>query len=153
MAIRYSLDTSALLDGRVRMYPPDVFPKLWQNFERLVHDGGIKASEMVRYELEKKDDETLAWVKELNLFVDTDEEIQQIITEILAAHPKLVQEGGQRSLGDPWVIVLAKQHNCVVVTSENGGTDDRPKIPSVCRAMGIECISILELIRRERWSF
>lgn len=153
MTIRYSLDTSALLDGRARYYPPDVFPKLWQNFEQLVRDGGIKASEMVRYELEKKDDETFGWVKELDLFVDTDEEIQQIVTDILRDHKRLVQEGGQRSLGDPWVIALAKQKNCVVVTGENGGSDDRPKIPSVCRALNIDCISILELIRRERWTF
>lgn len=151
--MRYSLDTSAILDGRIRHYPPDIFPKLWTNFEELVQSDGVKASEMIKRELEKKDDDVLKWVKDLNLFIPVDEEIQVIITEILRDHPRLVAEGGQRSLADPFVIALAKQNNCVVVTGEQGGSDDKPKIPSVCRAMGIECISILEMIRRERWSF
>ena len=151
--MRYSLDTSAILDGRKRHYPPDVFPALWENFERLIGDGSIKATEMVRHELEKKDDEVLKWCKELDVFLDVDEEIQTVVSEILGAHPKLVSEGGQRSFADPFVIALARQHKCVVVTGESGGTEDKPRIPFVCRALGVDCINMLELIRRERWTF
>lgn len=151
--MRYSLDTSAILDGRKRHYPPDIFPALWVNFERLIGDGSIKATEMVRHELERKDDEVLKWCKELEVFIDVDETIQTVVSEILAAHPKLVSEGGQRSFADPFVIALAKPHRCVVVTGESGGTEDRPRIPFVCRAVGVECINMLELIRRERWAF
>lgn len=151
--MRYSLDTSAILDGRKRYYPPDVFPALWENFERLISDGSIKATDLVRHELEKKDDDVFKWCKELDVFIDVDEDIQQIVTDILNRHPKLVSEGGQRSYADPFVIALATQHNCVVVTGENGGTESSPKIPFVCRARGIECINMLELIRRERWTF
>jgi predicted DNA-binding protein (UPF0278 family) len=151
--MRYSLDTSALLDGRTRYYPPDVFPDLWDKFENLVSDGGIKATQLVRHELEKKDDDVLEWVKNLDLFIDVDNEIQQIVKDILSQYPKLVAEGGQRSFGDPFVIALAKQHGCAVVTSEKGGSENSPKIPYVCQSIGIECITMLDLIRREKWKF
>jgi len=151
--MRYSLDTSAILDGRIRYYPVDVFPALWGNFEGLVHSGGIKATEIVRHELERLDDEVLKWTRGLSLFVDVDEEIQMIVSDILKSHDRLVAEGGQRSRADPFVIALAKQNKCAVVTAENGGTQQKPKIPFVCKSLGIECITILDLIRRERWTF
>jgi len=151
--MRYSLDTSALLEGRVRYYPPDVFPALWDKFEILVGNGHIKATELVREELNKKDDEVLKWVKALDLFIEVDNEIQAIVKDIMKQYPKLVAEGGQRSYGDPFVIALAKQHGCAIVTAESGGSEKNPKIPYVCRDMGIECITILELIRREQWKF
>lgn len=151
--MRYSLDTSALLDGRIRYYPPDIFPALWGNFENLVNNGDIKATQLVRHELEKKADDVLEWVKNLDLFIDVDNEIQQIVKDILSQYPKLVAEGGQRSFGDPFVIALAKQRDCAVVTAEQGGSENNPKIPYVCKRIGIECITILELIRREKWKF
>jgi hypothetical protein len=56
--MKYSIDTSAILDGYNRLYPPDVFPKLWTNIENLIKNGDIKATEMVLHELDRKDDET-----------------------------------------------------------------------------------------------
>lgn len=151
--MRYSLDTSAILDGRTRYYPVDVFPALWDNFEQLVDDGGIKATAMVRSELEKKDDDVTKWIKNLDLFIEIDEEIQRVVKDIMSRYPKLVAEGGQRSFGDPFVIALAKQHGCSVITAESMGTEKSPRIPFVCKSMDIECITILELIRREKWKF
>lgn len=52
----YSIDTSAILDGHNRYYPPDVFPKLWCNLEAIIRDGKLKAIELVRREIERKDD-------------------------------------------------------------------------------------------------
>lgn len=151
--MRYSLDTSALLDGRIRYYPADIFPALWDKFEALVTHGAIKATEIVRHELERKADDVLEWVKKLDLFIDVDDKIQTIVTDIMHAHPKLVAEGGQRSFGDPFVIALAKQHDCTVVTAEQGGSEKSPKIPYICKCIGVECITILDLIRREQWKF
>src|SRR3972149_394297 len=106
----YSIDTSALLDAWVRWYPPDLFPKLWQNIEALVIEQRLLATEEVLIELEKKD--------------------------------------------DAFVIALAKHKNCLVITGEkNFGTDNRPRIPIVCREFGVKPISIIELIRAEGWKF
>ncbi len=59
--MKYSIDTSAILDGWNRYYPPDVFPGLWRRLEGLIGDGHLKATEEVRMELERKDDEAFSW--------------------------------------------------------------------------------------------
>jgi hypothetical protein len=59
--LKYSVDTSALLDGWVRYYPPDIFTNLWKGLEALVHDGELQASEEVREELNRKDDDVAEW--------------------------------------------------------------------------------------------
>ncbi len=52
----YSIDTSAILDGYKRYYPPEVFPKLWDNLESIIRAGKLKAIELVCREIERKDD-------------------------------------------------------------------------------------------------
>lgn len=42
--MRYSIDTSAILDGWRRHYPPDVFPGLWTRMEGLIVAGHLRAS-------------------------------------------------------------------------------------------------------------
>ena len=53
----YSIDTSALVDGRRRYYPPTVFPGLWENIEELIDAGGLFAPEEVLGDLQRQDDE------------------------------------------------------------------------------------------------
>jgi hypothetical protein len=45
--VKYSIDTSAILDGSVRYYPPEVFPALWARIERLIEAGALRATEEV----------------------------------------------------------------------------------------------------------
>ncbi len=52
--MKYSIDTCALLDGWQRYYPKDVFPGLWKNLAGLIRNGGLHASEEVKFELAKK---------------------------------------------------------------------------------------------------
>jgi hypothetical protein len=59
---------------------------------------------------------------------------------------------------DAYVIALAKMRNGIVVTQETPAAEKRnPRrthfIPDVCREMGIHCISLLGLMRREAWRF
>jgi len=55
---------------------------------------------------------------------------------------------------DPFVIALAKVEDLIVVTGERATNNlAKPKIPDVCNDMGIECINILDLMRREGWQF
>ena len=49
----YSIDTSAILDGHNRYYPPDVFPKLWENLQVLINNGKLRAVGLVLKELER----------------------------------------------------------------------------------------------------
>lgn len=151
----YCFDTSALLDAWNRNYPPDVFPQLWRAIEESIASGVVIAPEEVRVEFAKKDDALLKWAKkQRGLFCDLDSEQQVSAGEILAQFPKLIDTRRGRSGADPFVIALARVRHAVVVTGENDdGTVERPKIPTVCSALGIRSIKVLEFIREKRWVF
>jgi hypothetical protein len=57
----YCIDTCALIDLWRRHYPPDVFPGLWEDIERLVNQGRLIAPREVLEELRGVDDEILEW--------------------------------------------------------------------------------------------
>lgn len=153
--MKYSLDTSGILDGW-RHYPPDIFPPVWERFDALITSGAARASDEVLRELKKKEgDETYTWcAARPALFLPLDGKIQKAVTEILAAHPRLVESGGKRSAADPFVIAVARVHKCAVVTGESAsGKINKPRIPDVCEALGIEVLSLLGVFRREGWTF
>jgi len=82
--LKYSIDTSAILDAWVRGFPPEVMPGLWKQLEELIDNGQLIATEEVLYELKKKEDEVYKWAKSHEtMFVPTDEQIQIAVTEIL----------------------------------------------------------------------
>lgn len=117
--------------------------------------GELRASEEVRHELDKKDDDVRAWADGLEgFYMPIDDATQDAVSAILADHPRLIDTRRGRSGADPFVIALARVHGCAVVTGERpSGSLRRPKIPDVCRAVGVECLSVLELIRKEGWVF
>jgi predicted nucleic acid-binding protein len=154
--MEYSLDTSAIIDAWVRNYPIQQFPRLWKNLEALIHKQELCSTEEVLHELEKHDDEVYKWAKsQQKLFVPIDEEIQQMVADILKRHPLLVNSNKSRSGADPFVIALAQVNNCKVVTSERKSPNPtkKPHIPDVCDARQILCISLLDLIKEQRWVF
>ena len=154
--MRYSIDTSALLDGWRRHYPPDTFPGLWEKIDGLIDAGDLRATEEVLHELEKKDDDVYAWAKDRAdaLFVPIDSEIQPAVTAILQDFEKLVDTRNNRSAADPFVIALGQINHCTVVTGERATNSlNRPAIPDVCNKLKIPCMSLLQMIRAEGWKF
>jgi len=152
----YSLDTSGLLDGWVRYYPPDTFPRLWENVESLIEDGHLRATEEVFAELSKQgDDEVVKWCKaQTKLFLPFDKAIQIKVAEILSTHPNLVDTGKGRSGADPFVIALAEINSCTVVTGETAsGKPQKPRIPDVCRDRSVKCCSFLAMIQNQNWKY
>ena len=153
--MKYSIDTSAILEGWHRRYPPDVFPALWKNLDELIGDGSLRATEEVLHELKRKDDGVFEWARDRPaLFVPIDHDIQVEVQEILVTHEKLLDTRSGRSSADPFVIALAKMNACTVVSDEKPTrSPKRPNIPDVCRAMGLHCIDLLDMIREEEWVF
>jgi hypothetical protein len=154
--VKYSLDTSALIEGWVRTYPINNFPGVWEKLSELIEHGEAKATDEVLRELERQDDDLTAWCRQQrNLFVDIDNAIQLVVTEILGDYPRIIESGGRRSGADPFVIALAKINNATVVTAEQrtNNLDGRVRIPDVCNFMSIRCIPLLNLITEERWIF
>ncbi|MGE0454274.1 MAG: DUF4411 family protein [Vicinamibacteria bacterium] len=152
--MRYSIDTSGILDGWRRYYPPDVFPDVWTSLDDLIESGDLRATEEVYFELEKRDDEVFAWAKarKARLFVPIDDRIQAEVAAVLARFERLVRQG--RSGADPFVIGLGMAENCAVVTGERpSGSLEKPRIPDVCTALDIPYTDLLGLFRQQGWRF
>jgi hypothetical protein len=150
----FCFDTSALIGCWSRSYPPDVFPGLWVKLEELIARGEVRCPEEVRVELERQEDTLAKWAKARPaLFVGLDEPIQVATREVLAHHPRLMSATKSRNGADPFVIATARVHQLTVVTEEQGGTDAKPKIPSVCAALGVPCVNPLGFLRAQGWSF
>ena len=151
----YVIDTSALLDGWIRYYPPDVFPALWSNLEEMIKSGELLSPDEVLLELGQKDDEIYRWAKtNSTMFVPLDEEIQSATQEILKQFPRLVGAMKDRNRADPFVIAVAKVRNATVVTGEkSSGIRERPRIPNVCDHFEISHLTLLQLIRDKGWTF
>ena len=108
----------------------------------------IIAPEEVRLEIEKVDDDLHKWVRDRGaIFMPPTEDVQKSVIDILASHPRLVDDKRGRSLGDPWVIAQACVDSAVVVTEENAGGGRSPKIPDVCEHLGVPYTNVLGLIR------
>jgi hypothetical protein len=153
--VRYSLDTSSLVESWRRYYPPDVFPSLWQeHLPTLVASGDLRATEEVRTELERQDDELLEWAAaQAGLFIEVDEQVQRGVRDILVTYANLVDANRGRSGADPFVIALAQVNACSVVTEEKPRSLLHPKIPDVCAGLGIACVNMLALIREQGWRY
>ena len=153
--MRYSIDTSALLEAWRRQYPPDVIPALWDGLDNLIRSGDLRATEEVLHELERKDDDVFEWARSRSdFFVEIDAAIQTAVQAILRNHRKLLDTRKTRSGADPFVIALAQLNGATVVTNERmTGSLDRPNIPDVCASLRIRCINIIGLIREQGWVF
>lgn len=151
----YSFDTSVMINGRRDLLPPDLFPTLWTKIEGMITAGAIRAVDVVRDELGRKDDATKEWAtNQADLFLPLDEDIQVATREVLAGHRKLVGKGGQRNLADSFVIGLARARGGIVVTQETRTNNlERPRIPDVCEAMGVRCVDLVGFIRDQGWTF
>jgi hypothetical protein len=153
--LKYSVDTSAIIEGWIRDFPPDVAPHAWMQIEESIDDGVLVASEEVLIELEKKHDKVYKWAcQRKHMFVPTDEKIQEAAKSILRNHKKLIDARKNRSGADPFVIALAVVKRLTVVTAENPSVNpEKPKIPNVCEALGIRWLNMVELFREEGWHF
>jgi len=156
LRVRYSIDTSAFIDGLERYYPAAVFEGLWEAVEGLIGKGRLFASEEVWQEIKKKDEAAKVWMepRRAGLFIPTDSAITAKVSEMLGTFPRMVMSGGHRNRADPFVVALAQVKGATVVTGEgNDGSENRPKIPYVCRQLGIPCLRFTELIAAEHWTF
>lgn len=157
--LKYSIDASAILDAWARYYPIDLFPSFWDRFEEMIKNGIGMAIELIERELSKKDDRCIKWFKSRNLhnfFYEIDNKIQNSVSTFLSNqnYQRLVEDRKGTFGADPFVIAFAQVKDLIVVTGEKPSNNlIKPKIPDVCKDIGIECINIIELMRIEKWIF
>lgn len=151
----FVLDTSALIGAWARTYPPDVLPGLWDHFDDMATNGEIVAPEEVLMELADRDDDLHAWVtkRKDKLIIPTTRGVMVGARSVLQRFPNLTKSGTGRGRADPFVIALAEELDATVVTEERGGSDRKPRIPFVCNELGIECVSMLQVIRDQDLTF
>ncbi len=147
--MKYSIDTSPLIDAYRVNHPPDVFPPVWDFLAELAGEGVLGASEEVLHELKARDDELLGWARANHcMFHPTDDAVQCEVARILEMHAGLVHHESERQQADPFVIALAVVEGCSVVTSELPTRNlARPRIPDVCSDLGLRCLSLVEMFR------
>ncbi len=150
----YCIDTSSFLDAWRRSYHPDAFPSFWLKIDEAFDCGRLFSSEEVYKELGKKDDDLFNWAKSRkDMFLETEQEIWDVGTEIVGQFPKLLHNVKGRLNADAFVIAVAKLKGYTVVTEEDYGTATKPKIPLICDAIGVNHMSLLELVLTEKWRF
>lgn len=153
----FSFDSSSLIHAWNRAYRPKNFPSFWSRLEEAIAAGVVVASVEVLTELSKKDDAVFDWCKRLSadLCVEVDDEQQEQMRHIMGTYPRLVDTVKGKSGGDPFVIALARlRHGQIMVVSEEDfGKKDSPRIPDVCRAEGIRCYKLADFIEDRGWSF
>lgn len=118
------------------------------------------AVELVREEIDAVGTPGLrAWASgQAGLFLPLSPEIQREAATIEASYPELMDPKGLNESADAYVIALAKIQGGVVVSQETSAQEKhRPRrshfIPDVCRDLGIPCINLLGMMRREKWVF
>jgi len=100
-----------------------------------------------------------SWVsRHKPLFVPMMHEVQAEAASIEARYPELTDPKGLHESADPYVIALAKIESGIVVSQETSVNEkNNPKrhyfIPDVCRDLGVTCVNLLGLMRREGWKF
>jgi hypothetical protein len=155
-----SLDTSFFMDWQARYYPLDVFESLGNKVEEMIAAKSCGAVQLVKEEIDSVGTPGLrSWAKShTGLFLPMSPEIQLEGAAIEAKYPDLMDPKIPYQSADAYVIALAKLNGGVVVSQETSALEKRkpPKdcyIPDVCRDLGVSCINLLGLMRREKWVF
>lgn len=147
------------MDWQARYYPTDVFGGIAVRMDELVGAGRLVAPAIVREEVGVVGTADMAaWATARpRLFVPTADVLADAV-RIENQFPGLRDPRSTYDEADAYVIALASQRDGIVVTQETSAAEKRnPKrthfIPDVCRELGIPCIALLGLFRREGWSF
>lgn len=153
----YSVDTASLMDWHVRFYPVDVFPGLVRLFDGLIAEKRVLIAETVNDEIKSVGSAGLqAWAKDRKaIFEPTAEHLAEAL-KIEGAYPGMKDPRAPYTEADAYVIAVAKLRGGIVVTQETSSSmKKKPKqthyIPDVCSGLGIPCINILGMMRREGW--
>ncbi len=150
----YCVDTSSLIAAWYERYPIENFPKFWDRVDDLIKEKRMVSPIDVFIETKKRSDELHMWLKsrKADLFLELDDAVQKEALNILARFPRLVGEKKLNTSADPFVIALALVQGVPVVTEEKPTGKDRiPHIPDVCAEFGVECKTLIDMIRSEMW--
>ena len=145
---KYVLDTNVFINMQ-RHHPFDVFGSLWAKMADVIDSGTVISCGEVLDELSIGNDELIRWAKLRNgMFVTSGADVQRIVREILHKYPELLTGTRKANSADPFVIALAKQKGCTLVSDETWAGSGQPvKIPNVCESYGVRLIKFVDFLR------
>jgi hypothetical protein len=146
----YCLDTSALTYGFYDVYRASQFISLWDRLSDLVEEGRLVAPVRVYQELQRQDDDLYRWVRtRKQMFIDADNEQLATTFRLSRDFPYLLRRHKDMKPGDAWVIAVAVQRGFTVVSNENPGSLENPKIPFICSRYHIGHVKFSAIIHAE----
>lgn len=149
----YVMDTSSWLS--IEGHPAQ--NRILSSLAALTEIGRIRIPPEVVAELVNVSD-MVSWVKQLQeVLVErntTDVEYLLLAGRIAHRFPAMAGATGRRNKADPWVRATAihgsaNPHTRVVVCDESLAKRPGRKIPTACKAYGIECLTLFEMLDRE----
>lgn len=154
---KYCIDTCCLVDMARRDYPMDIFPGLWELFEKEIQDGVIVSPTAVFEELqtEHERDVLLPWAKKRKSMFLGRTPTQEAFMKIFMSKFNHCMPAGSKSWADPWLVAVSNEQGLIVVTSEleatvNPGTK-KLKVPNFCKEYSVTCIGLVEMFRQLGW--
>ena len=151
----FTLDTNILINLN-RLYPPDIFPALWESIEASAEAGDSCICEAVLKEVDRGGDALHAWAKSLPGFVcSTTQDEFETVREVAEAHPGWVQD--RKNEADPFVIAHAKRKASIIVSEESrkgpGTLDKNQSIPTIADEHSVGVVKFFEYVRLNGWTF
>jgi hypothetical protein len=161
----YTIDSSSLM----AMFNDEpwtskrITPGLWERVSSLISEGVIISHAEVLAEIKKdgvKGEELFSWANaNATIFISHDVLGEgAIIRSMSPRHKWFVNNGGKpnEAYADPWLIAQAKCKKLKIISQETrSGNQSKPKLPNVCEGplFNIRCLSLLDLVTEQKWTF
>ena len=143
-----------------RRYPRDVFVSMELQITAMAANGKLRAPERVYDEIQHIGSPGLRqWATQNRvIFLPHDVPLQTEANNIQTQFPGIIDPNAVHDEADRYVIAVARLDARAVVSYETPASAKRRArgrvyIPDVCVALGIDCFDLLEMMRREGWSF
>ena len=156
----YLLDANVFMSASRLHYGFDFCPAFWEWLVESNSAGLVFSIDKVQGEIQAGADELADWSDERGqeFFLRPDEEVLTTLTKVSAWCTGQQHEPAAintfLSGADYYLVAHALAHENVVVTHEKpANSRKRIKIPNVCIALGITCMTPFEMLRRERARF
>lgn len=154
----YLLDANAFVEAHRKFYAFDLCPGYWEALSAHALLGTVGSIDRIRVELAKNKDALWKWVgDELpdGFFASTnDTEVfpyyGQAVSWVQSQVRFLPQAKAEASdKADTWLVAHARAKGQVLVTFEkaNPATKKKVPLPDLCDALGVENISLFEMLR------
>jgi hypothetical protein len=125
------------------------------HFEALVQSSDALLPREVLEELERGDDDCVAWcTAQAGFVVQANDEILLAVASISAQYPEFSQ--GAINYADPFVIAHAQTRGGTVVSNErryNGVVQERYRIPNLCEELGVPHLRFVDFMHAQGWTF